>query len=597
MRLSLLISALAATAATTCSAAHIGQRRGHDHARLHKTAAVKSRATLSSTEHRGLNNDAVYKPINVVTSRETGVIESRDTTLFSNLHPADNAHMVFGKVGVDQTVKLANMVLYADPKLPIVMMEAFEGLTSAVDCNGNDGQLSLTFSSAEAFNYALESWSYINEDTEKQFLVITNHDGCGPEGERQSYKITDVDNDKTNNIVFLNASPVPWNEVASSFDMEFGKVTVPSSKLRSIRARGLIDWLDEQVEKAKDGFDNVIDKIKGIGDGDLSESVTIPFSVGEQGARKELFEDFTKRPPRLTLACTDCFANANFETTGTVKVENFKPSSLLLEVSPQDFQATVQLEATIAQTNPTIDILNWDQTIIEAAIPGAGIVIPNIFTLGAKAAFNIQGNAGVIGTTTFTFGAKSTLPNGSKMSIDLVNPDNSATDGFETASVEPIFDVDKASITANIAAGPQLALTLGVEILDNTGIEAGVTFGVPTVNLNVTAGFDENGFCSATDPITSGIKVTSAANFDVVLAVKGSLNENSQSIFNRKLVNIPLATFLDKCFPVEGITPPKQTPSSTVVTSTAGGVETKTVVPVPLPSGTVGARVVEKYMF
>jgi hypothetical protein len=80
------------------------------------------------------------------------------------------------------------MTLYAMEGLPIVMMERFEGLTTAVDCKGDDGQMSLTFRSKTAYEKAIASWAYINEDTEKQFLMITNHDGCGPRYERQAYK-------------------------------------------------------------------------------------------------------------------------------------------------------------------------------------------------------------------------------------------------------------------------------------------------------------------------------------------------------------------------------------------------------------------------
>lgn len=79
------------------------------------------------------------------------------------------------------------MTLYAD-KRPIVMMEAFDGLTSAVDCEGDDGQMSLTFKSAKAYKHAIDKWSYINEDTDKDFLMIANHEGCGPAEQRQIYQ-------------------------------------------------------------------------------------------------------------------------------------------------------------------------------------------------------------------------------------------------------------------------------------------------------------------------------------------------------------------------------------------------------------------------
>lgn len=80
------------------------------------------------------------------------------------------------------------MTLHAPEGLPIILMERFEGLTSAVDCKGDDGHMSLTFSSKKAYQYALKIWGKINEDDAKQFLLIANHDGCGPADERQPYK-------------------------------------------------------------------------------------------------------------------------------------------------------------------------------------------------------------------------------------------------------------------------------------------------------------------------------------------------------------------------------------------------------------------------
>lgn len=87
----------------------------------------------------------------------------------------------------DGQTHFADMTLYAPNDLLIISMEVFEGLTSAVDCHGDDGTLSLTFRSREALDYALEKWSWINEDADKVFIMIANHDGCGPDRERQAY--------------------------------------------------------------------------------------------------------------------------------------------------------------------------------------------------------------------------------------------------------------------------------------------------------------------------------------------------------------------------------------------------------------------------
>lgn len=80
------------------------------------------------------------------------------------------------------------MTLHAPDNLPVVMMEAFEDLTSSCDCNGDDGEMSLTFKSKIAYEFALKSWAYIGANVDANFLMIANHASCGPKGQRQAYK-------------------------------------------------------------------------------------------------------------------------------------------------------------------------------------------------------------------------------------------------------------------------------------------------------------------------------------------------------------------------------------------------------------------------
>lgn len=101
---------------------------------------------------------------------------------FADIAPKDYARLIWGKDGVH-----ANMLLHAQSGRDIVLLEAFEGLTQSIDCKGDDGSMSLTFKSKAAFEYALQHWSFINDDEEKDFLLIANHDGCGPDDQRQPY--------------------------------------------------------------------------------------------------------------------------------------------------------------------------------------------------------------------------------------------------------------------------------------------------------------------------------------------------------------------------------------------------------------------------
>ncbi|KAL8786204.1 MAG: hypothetical protein Q9213_002892 [Squamulea squamosa] len=127
------------------------------------------------------------KPINI-NDFEAGIgVYRRATEDFSHLDPNTQAQLIYGRPGNDGQLLLANMTLYAPDGLQVVMMERFEPLTSAVDCKGDDGEMSLTFKSQDVFDYAIKTWSFINEAQDERFLLIANHDGCGPDDERQPY--------------------------------------------------------------------------------------------------------------------------------------------------------------------------------------------------------------------------------------------------------------------------------------------------------------------------------------------------------------------------------------------------------------------------
>lgn len=79
------------------------------------------------------------------------------------------------------------MTLYAPNGLFMVLLERFDHLTSAIDCQGEDGTMSLTFKSHQAYDYAVQAWRHVNADANGKFLLIANHEGCGPDEERQSY--------------------------------------------------------------------------------------------------------------------------------------------------------------------------------------------------------------------------------------------------------------------------------------------------------------------------------------------------------------------------------------------------------------------------
>jgi len=516
----MFFSSIAAVAALSATASAIDPRvaviQRARYAEDIRSAASSSRS-LATTLH----------PIHPDVFETAFEVEKRDVA--DHITPASEAHMAWGAPGMQGQIHLANMTVYAPHGLPIVMMERFEGLTSSVDCKGDDGEMALRFKSKAAYQKALESWKYINEHEMSQFVMITNHDGCGPTRQRQAYKINNVDDDETDYSVSLKATAADWKEVAGTMDLDFGKAAM-----------------------SEEGLNGLVDSIKKRADWD--KTVDISFEHGTPDTEFTVFEDFMHNPPYLNLSCVDCYTKGTFQTTGTIRTEDLHPKEVRLDILPKDIEAEVQLKAVIAKVTPEADWSHFDKTIFEAPIPGAGIDIPGIFSLGAKFEFNLQGRVMLIGVATIYMGGTTTLDNGAELSVDLVNANQTFAKNFN-AHFDPEFRLGTAQITANAVTGPQPKLVFGISILDND-LEAALTFDTPAFNLNATAGFNEDGWCNETDPVTSGFKVQSAANFAMSASVNYKVEgKDDQPLYNRKLVNIPWLTFLNKCYDVPGLTP------------------------------------------
>lgn len=97
----------------------------------------------------------------------------------------------------------ANMTLYAPNGMLMVLLERFDHLTTAIDCKGDDGTMSLTFNSRNAYQYALQAWRYINAKADDRFLLVANHQGCGPDEARQAYMCVRASQRRRNSNVLL----------------------------------------------------------------------------------------------------------------------------------------------------------------------------------------------------------------------------------------------------------------------------------------------------------------------------------------------------------------------------------------------------------
>ncbi|KAF8540240.1 hypothetical protein BDD12DRAFT_735181 [Trichophaea hybrida] len=501
-----------------------------------------------------INVVAFESAVNGISRRAVGAEKWVDLT------PAEQALLVYGTPGSNGQLLLANMTLIAPSGLPIVMMERLEGLTAAVDCGAEgDGELSVTWKDDEAYKRALKSWDWINEDKELQFLMITNHDGCGPDNERNAYRrVTNVETDEVKRITKLKAVEAPWKDITGTYSMDFGRAT-----LRPGAAKRLGIRVGDKVKDAvKEVGQDIGDLFESVGDADLSNSVEFDVSGGQQGVRKNIFTD-PLQPPRLTVDCANCFISGKFKVAGSLKVNNFKITDLLLTVAPSGFSVTAEIDTNLAQnfspdelnslttvgTNKKFNLLTLDGTtdLIQVPVPGAGLVVPKIFSMGLIASVETGFTLGFKGKIGFTVGVTATLPDSALIKLNMADLESSSATGFESAKVDPVFKVDNASasIDATIFFRPKFAIKC--EVTSVGEVSADIKAGLPQINANAAAEYNENGVCEGSTEKT-GLRFTVNGVLNLVVGVTGTIVGFGGRLVEKTLVGYELFR-MERCVP------------------------------------------------
>ncbi|KAI4199072.1 MAG: hypothetical protein LQ348_001939 [Seirophora lacunosa] len=456
----------------------------------------------------------------------------------------------------DGQLLFANMTLYAPDGLPIVLMERFESLTSTVDCKGDDGAMSLTFKSKQAYNYALKTWQYINEANDKQFLLIANHDGCGPADERQPYKVSSVTEDSAELTIAMKSTVAAWSEVAGSYDLDFGKAALRQTSQR-MRPRGF--WGDI----ANVGKD-VLEAAQG--NADVSKSVSFNVAAGESGKKETILKD---PKGRLSIDCIDCYVTGSWQVQGHIVVNDFKLQDLTLQAAPQSFKAVMQLQAVVTATASPAP-LQESKELFAAGIPGAGIAVPGIFKLGVSVSYEVGTSATFAGSATVDFGLEASLPNNAKVIADITNPSSSSATGWQGTSFKPNLEVTKLSASLTLAAFSKPKLSFGIELVKVGQVDVGLTMKLPEISSALSAEYDANGLCSQSSGASkTGVKIENKAVESLDLEINVDLGaDNPKPSWSKSLLEFtqPLG---NECFPLQipGLGPSDGTPTS----SASGG--------------------------
>ena len=221
--------------------------------------------------------------------------------------------------------------------------------------------------------------------------------------------------------------------------------------------------------------------------GDFSDSKSVTFNV-DAGTPNQTTNIYTDSKGQLKLDCTNCFVSGAFDVTGHISTKDWKLQDLSLTAAPNNFLAALEMEATItASTSPAS--LQYQKQLFSQAIPGAGIGIDDIFSLGTTLIWNVGVTSSFSGSGTIDFGLTAGLPNSALLTADLVNFDSSSAVGFNGGDITPHFDVKDASASVTLGAYSQPELAFGVSLVKIGDADISVTVKLPDVEATLTAAY------------------------------------------------------------------------------------------------------------
>ena len=282
------------------------------------------------------------------------------------------------------------------------------------------------------------------------------------------------------------------------------------------------------------------------------------------------------------LNVSQAISSSNFYFN-TSQVHHFQLQELSIDAQPNNFLAELELRA-IAKSHSYSTPITLSQTLLEAAIPGAGIDIPEIFSVGGKISYGVGVSADLKGDFEVDFGLKAQLPNTAKLTADVKNPSASSSQGFDGA-LTPLFNVDHAEANLTLAAYTAPKISFGLTVVDVAKFEVGLSLKLPQISATFGAEYDPKGVCTQGPGASkTGLKLSSQAAISLGLGITEGIGPVSKTIWSKTLWQIAKPLY-SHCWPISipGLGPVGGGGSSSLPSGVAS--PTGTVKPVPSGSG------------
>jgi hypothetical protein len=310
----------------------------------------------------------------------------------------------------------------------ILSMENFDGMLTAVECN--NATIAMTFESDATFNYAQQTWDWVNGAANRSFVMVAAPGNCGNNTNRQPYVVSSIQYDETANKATLAATKGNWTTIAHSYDLVVGSVAQNASG-----------------PSVQNGTKHKRD-IEDTSSIDFNHDMTGSFGLG-----------IGKLDARIT--CLNCSTTGQFDMEFKISQKLFVPTGASMKFSPKGVTAIAQMK--LSGSGDLTDALTKTFDIL--SIPISGLKIPGVLDFGPFLTVSIGAELTAITLTAgVTSGATGSLSDEAIVEMDLLNPEENKFSGWEP-TVNIIDVTVDGSISGGVAVFMQPSMELKFEAL------------------------------------------------------------------------------------------------------------------------------------
>ncbi|KAL9048689.1 MAG: hypothetical protein Q9206_005900 [Seirophora lacunosa] len=355
--------------------------------------------------------------------------------------------------------------------------------------------------------------------SEKKFYIVTSHGTCNNDGERDIYFVS---GSKGRDLeLLLMVSPVRWKDSVQSIKIEFGKSNerYHTPRQKSLQQRQAPATPEATVVVSSAAVASTVEVSfpapPSSTPTETSASQDLGFSWVETPILPPSFPGVDSltlsvplAPSGVTVACKNC------TVTGTIDIVQASISgNATTSDNPEDddffswdagsfafeangFSAHIELEATVVAS---ASLISYNLSLPSIGIPGFSI--PGIGAVGPifkpAVVFGTQVSTGL----EFGYGFDLTVPDNSSVILDLGDLTNSSVNGFPDSQITALpftAGIDNIALTVSASFRPEILL--GVSVLTDVTLGAGVFFDLPTVSATVSQVTDVNARCEPLPP-------------------------------------------------------------------------------------------------